>query len=56
VSEKHANFIVNTGKATAADIEALIDEVRATVQQRTGVRLTPEVRIVGEPAAAGGQH
>jgi UDP-N-acetylmuramate dehydrogenase len=56
VSEKHANFIVNTGKATAADIEALIDEIRATVQQRSGVRLTPEVRIVGEPAAAGGQR
>jgi UDP-N-acetylmuramate dehydrogenase len=56
VSEKHANFIVNTGKATAADIEALIDEVRATVQQRSGVRLESEVRIVGEPAAAQGQR
>jgi UDP-N-acetylmuramate dehydrogenase len=53
VSEKHANFIVNTGKATAADIEALIDEVRATVLQRSGVRLEPEVRIVGEPAQVG---
>ncbi|MEO8464920.1 MAG: UDP-N-acetylmuramate dehydrogenase [Gammaproteobacteria bacterium] len=51
VSEKHANFIVNAGKATAADIEALIDEVKATVQQRTGVRLEAEVRIVGESAA-----
>jgi UDP-N-acetylmuramate dehydrogenase len=50
VSEKHANFIVNTGKATAADIEALIDEVKVTVLQRSGVRLEPEVRIVGEPA------
>ena len=56
VSEKHANFIVNAGKATAADIEALIDEVRATVQQRTGIRLEPEVRIVGERAAAEGQR
>ena len=53
VSEKHANFIVNAGKATAADIEALIDEVRATVLQRSGVRLEPEVRIVGEPADGG---
>jgi len=53
VSEKHANFIVNTGSATAADIEALIDEVRATVQQRSGVKLTPEVRIVGERVAEG---
>lgn len=53
VSEKHANFIVNAGKATAADIEALIDEVRATVLQRSGVALEPEVRIVGEPAEGG---
>jgi UDP-N-acetylmuramate dehydrogenase len=48
VSEKHANFIVNTGNATAADIENLIDEVRATVLQQTGIRLHPEVRIIGE--------
>jgi UDP-N-acetylmuramate dehydrogenase len=54
VSEKHANFIVNTGEATAADIEALIEEVRATVAQRTGVRLELEVRVIGEPAAHGG--
>jgi UDP-N-acetylmuramate dehydrogenase len=56
VSEKHANFIVNTGKATAADIEALIAEVIAAVQQSSGVRLTPEVRVIGEPAAAEGQR
>ena len=48
VSEKHANFIVNTGGATAADIETLINEVQETVQQQTGIRLHPEVRIVGE--------
>ena len=48
VSEKHANFIVNTGAATAEDIENLIMEVQATVQQQTGIRLHPEVRIVGE--------
>lgn len=48
VSEKHANFIVNAGGATAADIEGLIEEVRATVEARTGVQLHPEVRIVGE--------
>lgn len=48
VSEKHANFIVNTGGATAADIENLIGEVQATVQQQTGIRLPPEVRIIGE--------
>jgi len=48
VSEKHANFIVNTGAATAADIENLINEVQAAVQQQTGIKLHPEVRIVGE--------
>lgn len=48
VSEKHANFIVNAGEATAADIENLIEEVRATVAAKTGVALHPEVRIVGE--------
>jgi len=50
VSEKHANFIVNDADATAADIEALIEHVRATVQATTGVALETEVRIVGEPA------
>jgi UDP-N-acetylenolpyruvoylglucosamine reductase len=50
VSEKHANFIVNTGTATAADIENLISEVQATVEQKTGVKLHPEVRIIGEAA------
>lgn len=50
VSEKHANFIVNTGDATAADIENLINEVRAMVAAQTGVQLHPEVRIIGEAA------
>jgi len=51
VSEKHANFIVNPeGRASAADIESLILEVKKTVLERTGVELIPEVRIVGEPA------
>jgi UDP-N-acetylmuramate dehydrogenase len=48
VSEKHANFIVNTGGATAADIENLIKEVRTAVRQQTGIDLHPEVKIVGE--------
>lgn len=47
VSTKHANFIVNHGTATAADIEALIAHVQATVKQATGVELVLEVRIVG---------
>ncbi len=48
VSEKHANFIVNMGDATATDIENLINEVQAVVLQKTGIKLHPEVRIVGE--------
>jgi len=48
VSEKHANFIVNGGGATAADIENLIAEVRASVAAQTGVELHPEVKIIGE--------
>ena len=47
VSEKHANFIINVGGAYAADIEALITHVRDTVERKQGVRLIPEVRIVG---------
>jgi UDP-N-acetylmuramate dehydrogenase len=48
VSEKHANFIVNTGGASAADIENLIGEVQVAVLQKTGINLHPEVKIVGE--------
>lgn len=48
VSTKHANFILNTGKATAADLEALVRRVMGTVAQVHGVELIPEVRIVGE--------
>jgi UDP-N-acetylmuramate dehydrogenase len=47
VSSTHANFIVNTGTATAWDIEAVIDSVRKTVKKRTGVELVQEVRIIG---------
>ncbi len=48
VSDKHANFIVNTGRATAGDIESLISLVRETVANQTGVLLHPEVKIIGE--------
>lgn len=48
VSQKHAGFIVNTGDATSADILALIEQVRQAVAQKTGVMLSPEVRVVGE--------
>ncbi len=50
VSPKHANFIVNTGSASAADIEALIVAVRNTVKDQTGIELVPEVRIIGATA------
>ncbi|RMF95552.1 MAG: UDP-N-acetylmuramate dehydrogenase [Gammaproteobacteria bacterium] len=52
VSTKHANFIINTGGATAADIERLIETVRERVAAETGVQLVPEVHIVGEPGGA----
>jgi len=54
ISTKHANFIVNTGGASAADIERLIRRVQAVVREATGVDLVPEVRIVGEREAIHG--
>jgi len=48
VSEKHANFIVNLGHASAADIEALIAHVKATVHEKQGVELVQEVKVIGE--------
>ncbi len=50
VSEKHANFIINSANATALEIEQLIELVQRTVRQRHGVLLEPEVRIIGEKA------
>ncbi len=47
VSPKHANFIVNTGHASASDIEALITTVQAHVAREMGITLKPEVRIIG---------
>ena len=51
VADKHANFIINTGSASAADIEALIVEVQRRVHDATGVMLEAEVRILGEAGA-----
>ncbi|HWT28553.1 MAG TPA: UDP-N-acetylmuramate dehydrogenase [Methylophilaceae bacterium] len=48
VSEKHANFIVNLGDATAQDIEDLITLMRDTVKRQYGVDLQQEVRVIGE--------
>ncbi len=50
VSEKHCNFLLNTGDATAADLEGLGEEVRARVRARSGVDLRWEVRRLGERA------
>jgi UDP-N-acetylmuramate dehydrogenase len=49
VSEKHANFIINHGNATAADIETLIHYVQRAVAEKHHVELSTEVRIVGDP-------
>jgi UDP-N-acetylmuramate dehydrogenase len=56
VSEKHANFLINTGDATAAEIEGLGEEVRRRVRETSGILLDWEIRRIGEPApmATGG--
>ena len=48
ISSKHANFIVAGPGATAVDVLALIERARDTVEQRTGIRLDPEVHLVGD--------
>ncbi len=50
VSEKHCNFLLNTGEATAADLEALGEEVRRRVREATGIALEWEIRRIGRPA------
>jgi len=50
ISRKHSNFIVNTGDASAADIEGLIDLAQKAVREKFGVELEREVRIIGERA------
>jgi UDP-N-acetylmuramate dehydrogenase len=53
VSDKHANFIINTGNATARDIEELIAEIRARVRESSGVDLELDVRVLGDAAGGG---
>ncbi len=48
VSEQHANFIVNTGQATAEDVLTLMTTIRSTIKEQFGVDLIPEVLVVGE--------
>lgn len=50
VSEKHCNFLLNTGAATAAEIEALGEEVRRRVHAASGIELRWEIRRIGVPA------
>jgi UDP-N-acetylmuramate dehydrogenase len=52
VSDKHANFIINTGDATARDIEDLIADIRARVKATSGVELELEVRVLGDALEA----
>ena len=53
MSEKHCNFLINTGDATAADIESLGEEVRRRVKAQSGVDLQWEIRRIGVPARRG---
>ena len=52
VSPKHTNFLINTGNATAADIEGLGEEVRRRVFETSGIVLEWEIRRVGRPSRA----
>ena len=47
VSEKHSNFVVNHGNATSADVLQLVDLIRRTVYQTSGVQLELEVKLIG---------
>ena len=49
MSEKHSNFMINTGGATAADLEGLGEEVRKKVYENSGITLEWEIMRVGEP-------
>ena len=51
-SPQHANFLINTGEATAADLEGLGERVRADVEAQTGVRLDWEIRRIGRAGPA----
>lgn len=53
VSEQHCNFLINTGEASAGELEALGEEVRRRVFETSGVELRWEIRIVGVPAERG---
>jgi UDP-N-acetylmuramate dehydrogenase len=52
ISEQHANFIVNVGGATAADVRVLMDEAARRVWETKGIRLQPEIKLVGDWSTA----
>jgi UDP-N-acetylmuramate dehydrogenase len=52
ISEQHANFIVNIGGATAADVRALMDEAARRVWETKGIHLEPEIKLIGDWSAA----
>ena len=52
MSEMHCNFLINRGRASAADIEALGEEVRRRVRDASGVALEWEIKRLGVPAPA----
>ena len=54
VSEKHTNFLINTGSATSTEIEALGEDVRRRVKENSGVELEWEIQRVGTPVPAPG--
>ncbi len=56
VSEKHCNFLINTGAATAADIETLGETVRRRVKETSGVELEWEIKRIGVPADQSAGH
>jgi UDP-N-acetylmuramate dehydrogenase len=56
VSDKHCNFLINTGEATAADLEALGEELRRRVREQFGIELRWEIRRIGVPAGEGFGH
>ena len=55
VSEKHCNFLINQGGASAADLEGLGEDVRRRVEDQTGIILEWEIKRIGVYAAAGPQ-
>ena len=48
ISKKHCNFFVNNGNAKSSDIEKLINKVKKTVNDKTGIDLELEIKIIGE--------